>query len=237
MAFDYTNYGKFKSTGKAHAGWKERLANFLGVRSRYVKFMRGANRRGQIVELGCGDGSFMLHLQREGFTNIVGIEPSVSYSRVSENLIIRPGYAKEELLLFKDASISAVVALDVLEHVPSDDLIELFEIIERKLEMNGIFVIRVPNMASPFAMINFFGDVSHVTPLNEISITQLVFGRGFSLAFYPEPLSFPRSIADGLGIVIWTVVKNIHSLCLRAFGIRGYCLTPNLVVVMTRVSR
>jgi hypothetical protein len=43
-----------------------------------------------------------------------------------------------------------------------------------RLVPGGRIIFRVPNMASPLGMYNFYGDISHVTGLNKISIKQLI---------------------------------------------------------------
>lgn len=232
--FDYDNYGAFKgqpSRGSASS----RLAGALGVKNRYLRFINPAGRHMPLVEVGCGTGQFMRTLLDQGYTDVRGVEPSQSYQTVVDPDLIFRGYANEYLQTCAVSSIGTVLALDVFEHIPAADLKALLSLIHTRLLPGGTVVFRVPNMASPLAMVNYFGDLSHTTALSEISIGQLAFGSGLTVSgVHAEPFSYPRSLATLTGILLWPFYKVAMTCILAAFGIRCRVLTPNLVCVLTK---
>lgn len=236
MSFDYQNYGAFKQEGAQNAeSAAARIARRLGLGNRYLRFLASARKDAAVLEIGCGDGSFLKALLGAGFQQVLGLEPSTTYqNRVDDRLIVRT-FANEHLATCPAASLGTVVALDVFEHIALHDLRALFGQIEDKLIPGGLLVFRVPNMASALALPNFYGDLSHVTAMSSTSVRQLVFGSGLEVqGLYAEPLGYPRSLLDLAGIAAWHIYRSLHALVLRAFGIRGTVLTPNLVCVLRK---
>lgn len=234
--FDYQDYGAFKSGSTALApSGLHRLAKALGLGNRYLRFLAKADRDQPVLEIGCGDGSFLLVLGEAGFTRVRGVEPSPSYEeRVPPGTIVRC-FAQEYLAQAPAASIGTVVALDVFEHIPAADLRQLLGLVYEKLVPGGLLMFRVPNLAGGLGLLNYHGDLSHVIALNEVSLRQLAFGSPFSsVSLHPEPLAYPRSVAAFAGLLLWPLYKVCTQAVMAAFGIRARVLTPNLVCVMTK---
>lgn len=232
--FDYDNYGAFKRSAPLRSRGI-RLAHALGLKHRYLRFLKSARRDQPVVELGCGDGQFISTLLAEGFSDVRGVEPSQSYRTVVDHTLIFSGYARDYLETCTIASIGTVLALDVFEHIPASDLRSLLVLIHSRLSPDGKVIFRVPNMASPLAMANYFGDLSHTTALSEIAIRQLVFDSGLTVhAIHSEPFAYPRSLSTLVGILLWPIYKVVMKLVLAAFGIQCNVLTPNLICVLTK---
>ena len=187
-------------------------------------------KKASILELGCGDGSFLKDLLDDGYTNIRGVDLSTTYQYVVESELISFEYASQFVQKCPDASIDVIIALDVFEHIPYDELVNLLAIIKTRLTSKGFVIFRVPNMASPFALINYFGDVSHTTPFTELSIQQLAFNSGLRLvSVHPEPFAYPTRMSSIIRTLIWPIFKSIYVLLLAAFGINARVITPNIV--------
>lgn len=232
--FDYENYGAFKG-GSPQSGPGLRLAQALRLKNRYIRFLNRTHKDQPVVEVGCGNGQFIRTLLAQGYTDVRGVEPSKSYQPVVDPALIFCGYATEYLQTRAAALIGTVIALDVFEHIPVSDLKTLLHLIHTRLVPGGIVVFRVPNMASPLAMVNYFGDLSHTTPLSEISIRQLTFGSGLVVhAVHPEPFGYPRSLGALIGVLLWPLYKWMIFCILAAFGMRCRVMTPNLVCVLTK---
>lgn len=235
---EYAQYGAFKDAYavRSHSRLR-RVASALGLRHRYLRFLRPANRLLPLVEIGCGNGEFLSALMKDGFASVIGVEPSQSYRVVVDQALILRLYADAYLETCASESIGTVVALDVFEHIPQVNLKALLSLIHDRLVPGGILVFRVPNMASPLALTNYFGDLTHAVGLNEISIRQLLFGMGFSHPkVLAEPFAFPRSIRTIIGIALWPLFNVFWGTLLAAFGVQSRIMTPNLVCVVRKVE-
>lgn len=114
----------------------------------------------KILEIGFGNGAF-LGFAREHNYNIEGVE-------VIDELLYR---AKENnYIVYKDlqeikstSKYNLIVLLDVLEHIPKEDITNFLKQLSNLLALNGAVILRVPNGSSPFGLTNQYGDLTHCT--------------------------------------------------------------------------
>jgi SAM-dependent methyltransferase len=232
--FNYSNYGSFKNY-PGRTKFIISIARRIGIKNRYLRFLDSASKNLPVIEIGCGNGSFIVDLINAGFSDVKGVEPSGTYNYVADPNLISQDFAAPFLDKISASSLGAVVAMDVFEHIPYVDLRDLTKLIRSRLAEDGLLVFRVPNMSSPLALTNYYGDVSHTTPLNEYSIRQLAFEVDMDIvSINAEPFSYPNSLAATLGIVIWPFFYVFFRSINAAFGIRTKVLTPNLVCILKR---
>jgi len=235
--YDYHDYGSFKVTSATPVAEQIRLiTSFLGIGNRYIKFLDGLRKSGSILEIGCGDGSFIKALKNVGYENVIGIDPSPTYSAVDPTLSI---FQTDAISFFSDKTygpFDAILMLDVIEHIPPENLSFLVSLLHDNLSDSGFVVIRTPNMASPLALMNYVGDLSHVCPLNQESIKQLFFGSGFKrIRFAPEPFHYPRGPMALMGVVLWPLTLFLFKSLYSAFGVNKLVLTPNLMAILRKI--
>lgn len=232
--FDYSNYGSFKNLTE-RPRFLVLMARKIGVKNRYLRFASRARRDMPVVELGCGNGAFIKDLLDDGFKDVKGVEPSGTYDTVVDPDLVCRDFAAPFLRGLPSSSLGAIIALDVFEHIPQTELGELFKLISSRLARGGVLIFRVPNMASPLALVNYFGDLSHVTALNEISVRQISFGMGLEVeGIHPEPFAYPASVSTIIGVLLWPFFVLFFRVALAAFGIRKKILTPNIVCILRR---
>jgi SAM-dependent methyltransferase len=232
--YDYTNYGANKNI-RLPSIMQEKIANIFKLKNRYLKFCTLANKKSPVIELGCGNGSFIRELLKEGFEKVIGIEPSSTYNPVIVKDLIIQEYATQYLKKIEQKSLGLVVALDVFEHIEYDEIKIILNLVDDKLQDGGILVFRVPNMGSPLGFFNYFGDISHVTPMNEVSIKQIALETKMELiGLYSEPFAYPKSLRTILGIAIWPLWENLYKIIASGYGINIKILTPNIMCVMQK---
>jgi SAM-dependent methyltransferase len=96
-----------------------------------------------IVEAGCGVGAWVLYLQQQGFSNIVGVD---NYVPAVQQLEARGGRALEgdvQHLPFEDSSVDACLSFGVVEHFPEGPTNCLREM-ARILTPGGYLFLTVP---------------------------------------------------------------------------------------------
>jgi SAM-dependent methyltransferase len=96
-----------------------------------------------IVESGCGSGSWVLYLQRNGFEDVIGVD---NYVPALQQLEARGGRAVEgdvRHLPFEDQSIDVCLSLGVVEHFPEGPGALLREM-ARILVPGGYMFVTVP---------------------------------------------------------------------------------------------
>jgi SAM-dependent methyltransferase len=232
--FNYSSYGAFKNSLATHRHLIS-MARRIGIKNRYLRFMSKARRDMPVIEIGCGDGAFIKDLLNAGFHDVQGVEPSDTYDTVVDPGLVHRDFAESFLQKLPGSSLGTIVAWDVFEHIPQAELHKLFSLMSSRLAQGGVLIFRVPNMASPLALVNYFGDLSHTTALNEISVRQISFETGLAVeSMRPEPFAYPKSVSTLMGILLWPFFRIFYGVALAAFGIRNRVLTPNLVCILRK---
>ena len=102
-------------------------------------FMKMLKPEDRILDIGCGEGTFLSWLERLGFKNLFGIEPFIDKEFKSGNVCIY----KTDLLNYQaDNKYQVITMFHSLEHVyeQQDTVNKVFEL----LDDDGIFIIQIP---------------------------------------------------------------------------------------------
>ncbi|MBN1526082.1 MAG: class I SAM-dependent methyltransferase [Candidatus Omnitrophica bacterium] len=127
---------KLKDTNWFYKGMFDIWAAFLEVS------LKGFDRTGRALDLGCGAGGKMLHL-RNYAAKVYGLDLSMDALRFTkERSSVCLNQASAENIPYKDGSFSLMNAFDIIEHI-EDDLGALKEM-NRVMAKGGFLVIAVP---------------------------------------------------------------------------------------------
>jgi 2-polyprenyl-3-methyl-5-hydroxy-6-metoxy-1,4-benzoquinol methylase len=193
-----------------------------------------ADKSAAIFELGCGCGSFLHYLQKEGYRGAEGIDQDPEHIKTASTLGVRGASAGDALEhLGRNAGrYDCVVAIDVIEHFTKDELFGILDTIRGALKPGGLFIWRAPNADGPFAGRIRYGDLTHELAFTKDSAWQLMRAAGFgNVAVLPE-----EPVATGarslLRVLLWGLFKPLAKLYLFAesYAHQGALLTPNLIV-------
>src|SRR4051812_45236290 len=143
MSTDYLlHYLRWHDLGDEH---------FQAFVQRYVRVLRDMlppGPKGRALEIGSGMGFTLAALQELGFTEVVGLD----VDRGMVELARRRGLPAELIephqlvpRITAVAPVSFVVAFDVLEHLPTDQVIPALAAVHEALIPGGRFVCQVPN--------------------------------------------------------------------------------------------
>lgn len=140
-----------------------------------------------VLEIGCGTGHFLSYLKHKGVETFQGIDLD---EKVKEHLA--DGIAEHVQITdvwdFLEqsagsasfgASFDRIVMLDVLEHFSAFEAAKLLQGLKGILAGDGLLVIRVPNVASPWGHQHQYGDLTHKTAYTPDSLRQLALASGY----------------------------------------------------------
>lgn len=133
-----------------------------------------------MVEIGCGDGSFMRHAS-SSISRVVGIEPSRRFAadaiRAGMNVI--QGYVDSASLLTEE-KFDSFVSRQVFEHLP--DPLDVLKGIRNMLNPGAVGLIEVPNGIRALRMKRFFEFFpDHVNYYSVNSLVALASDAGFNV--------------------------------------------------------
>ena len=136
-------YSVDKQYEKKHHALEKTHWWFIARRNIVHRILKKTDNKSRILDLGCCGGSLLLSLQKQGFSNLHGIDLSenaikLCKSRGLPNVSLMNG----EKMEFKDNSFDVIIISDVLEHIKNDSA--ALEESLRVLRPSGKLIVFVP---------------------------------------------------------------------------------------------
>jgi predicted TPR repeat methyltransferase len=197
------------------------------------------NKDAKILEIGCGWGKYISHLEDLGYTKVEGIDISPEQIEFAhkqlklKNVKLADGI---EFLKKSKKKYDAIYMIDVLEHLDLEDSITIGKSIYQSLNKGGVFLFQVPNGVSLMTPIRY-ADITHTRAFSDYMCTQYMKLSGFfdieNRALPPMPhglKSTLRSLAWKLGvnplIKLYMLIANGTTM--------GGIFTSNILSVATK---
>ncbi|WP_049868415.1 methyltransferase domain-containing protein [Paenibacillus sp. D9] len=150
----------------------------------YLPYLKGVYEKlpsSRVIDLGCGRGEWLELLTEQGFV-AEGADLNPAMVRESQRLGLKTtemdaiSYLKKQ----KDSSIGAITGFHIIEHIPLNILITLFEECTRVLKPGGMIVFETPNPENILVgAYSFHFDPTHQKPLVPDVIEFIAKQKGF----------------------------------------------------------
>jgi len=194
----------------------------------YARFYRVAftphlppDRQARILEVGCGLGQFLYFLKQEEYVNHWGIDigrEQVDSCRRSVTDQVEWVDDTRAYLAQRTGYYSAIVFIDVLEHIEDEDLFPLLEAARGALTDTGKIIISVPNAACITSLTTLYGDLTHKRLFTEGSLSQLLLAAGFSnVQIAPHEKKVIRSFRSRRQKWLWRLRERLVRWLLSEF--------------------
>lgn len=212
----------------------EKISNYFKVYNFYYGEHLPKNKDARILDIGCGDGSFVYYLQQLGYRYVTGIDMSEEQIDLGSSLGIE-GIEIAELSTYlqdKSNSFDFIIAKDVIEHLTKQEAFEALNLISKALKNSGIFLMQAPNGQGLFYTSIFYGDYTHEVAYTFQSVRQLFLNTGFS-----ESKCYPVNPYNGnfkgkMRNLLWKFkVAQIKFWRMIESGKRTGIYTSNLIAV------
>lgn len=188
----------------------------------------------RVLEIGYGNGSFLAYSKARKW-EVVGTEVSTDLVEIASRKGFDVHHA-DNLRDFRDDSFDLIVAFDVLEHIPEENLLEFLRQIVRTLRDGGCFIARFPNGDSPFGLPAQNGDITHTTAIGSGKVRYFADSLSVDLVYVgaeSQPL-LGVGLARFFHRLVALPVKKILNLFVNMiiFGPPGFAFcSPNLVLI------
>ena len=207
-AFDrdefYKNFeDRFRGT---RAEIKERLKVYLP----YLENLKSRPQAEQklFIDVGCGRGEWLELLAQANIPSIgIDMNEAMVNLCVSEGLAAKTDDAIRFLWQQEQSSAAGVSGFHIIEHLPFDKLIELFDAAYHALEQGGILIFETPNPENLIiGACNFYYDPTHLHPVVPEVAQFIALQRGFSRAEivrlhpFPEEYQMPGDSAADIAL-------------------------------------
>lgn len=157
-----------------------------------------------VLDLGCGRGEW-LELLREDNCTARGIDlnPAMVVQCQQRGLEVLEAEAVEYLQSQPDASLGAITAFHLIEHLPFPELVQLLDETVRVLQPGGVAIFETPNPENVLVgSCKFYHDPTHEKPLPSAVVKFVAEARGLSqvevMFLHPSPEALPT---DGSPLV------------------------------------
>ncbi len=130
----------------------------------------GSFLKGPVVDLGCGEGAFLLALMDAGREDIFGVESNDELATLAESFGV-PVVRKDILEYLREVNLKLATYLyiDVVEHVPFDFNMELLNL----LPTGSRLILQTPNTESLLGHQFYFNVPSHVAPYSPYTLKKM----------------------------------------------------------------
>lgn len=191
-----------------------------------------------VVDIGCGEGNFLELMQNNG-VKCYGIEIVDEYVRLgqSKGLDIRKADAASHLRSIPDASLGGIFMSQVIEHLTTDEIVELLQLCHLKLRPGANLILTTPNVFNVLVSSNlFYMDPTHKTHVHPSLLKFLLRTSGFKDIedrFYQQmaddqklkPIDLSKLKLDNGQLQAMKVMnQNIDRLNDLLFGFRDYAV-------------
>ncbi|HUY20583.1 MAG TPA: class I SAM-dependent methyltransferase [Candidatus Binataceae bacterium] len=229
----YDNYNVHSDATPVHRLLTLRAPFLKSVVSRHFP----PDREARVLELGCGYGGLLYFARQAGYRQLRGIDRSPSQIELARSIemgdVVELGDAMELLAGLPDSSLDAMVALDLIEHLRRDELLELAAQVARTLRPGGRWIINTVNAESPFFGRIRYGDFTHEQAFTRGSIGQLLTISGFGNVQCFEGRVIVHGLKSAVRRVLWEFFRAFASLWMLAEcgTARGLILSQCFMVV------
>ncbi|MDP4008393.1 MAG: methyltransferase domain-containing protein [Candidatus Peregrinibacteria bacterium] len=134
-----------------------------------------------VVDIGCGRGEWLEILKENGIS-----ARGVDLNKIMINECLNRGFDVIEADVIKyfgsldNKSVGAITGMHIVEHLPFEQIIKLFDEAYRTLKDGGVLILETPNPENLMVgACNFYTDPTHERPIPPLTIQFIAEERGF----------------------------------------------------------
>jgi 2-polyprenyl-3-methyl-5-hydroxy-6-metoxy-1,4-benzoquinol methylase len=190
------------------------------------------DKKANIIDIGCGNGSVVWWLQQNGFSSVAGIDISAEQIAIAFELGVKNVRQADIHDFFSkiDRLYDTIILRDVIEHFEKKEILDLLNRCYGALNEHGSIIIQVPNAESPFGSRMRYGDFTHEVSFTSTSLTQVLRASGFEHVFVYSVVEPIASLKSLIRYSLWKVVEALYQALLMAELGRGKrFVTQNII--------
>ncbi|OWW21690.1 class I SAM-dependent methyltransferase [Noviherbaspirillum denitrificans] len=176
-------------------GSRDAIRDRLKVYLPYLAHFKGEN-AARIVDVGCGRGEWLELLGAEGFKATgVDMNQAMVADCKERGLDAECGDAIAYLRRQPEGSLAAVTGFHIIEHLPFETLVALFDAALHAVRKDGLIIFETPNPENLMVgACNFYTDPTHLHPVVPAVAEFMARQRGFAKAEILRLNPYPPNI-------------------------------------------
>lgn len=193
------------------------------------------------LDLACGCGELLYMLEREGYSNTVGVDLCAPELAEAKGFVKKSELVQADVLDYlkerPDGSVGFITALNLLEHLSKDGVRDLLREAQRALRPGGTLVAMVPNALSPFGASTRYWDITHQQAFTPNNFHQLAALTGLSPRVdFRECGPMPHGLKSGVRYLLWQALRGAIAsyYLIEVATTRGGVYTMDMLVRLHR---
>lgn len=180
---------------RAFRGSRDDILERLKVYLPYLEHFRG-DAGARVIDVGCGRGEWLELMKSEGFSATgVDMNSAMVAACRERGLQAECEDAIAYLRRQPEGSVAAVTGFHIIEHLPFETLIALFDAALHAVREDGLIIFETPNPENlVVGACNFYSDPTHLHPIvpnvAKFMLRQRGFARAEILRLHPYPTEF-----------------------------------------------
>ena len=153
----------------------------------------------------------MAEIRQAGYQRVVGVDVSEEQVEQARQRGLG-GVVQADLLEWLDNTgerFDAVVAVDLIEHFDSEDVLAILDRVWRVLTPGGRVIIRTPNAEGPFGSRYRYSDLTHGLAFTARSMQQVLRACGFVDIDIFDSAPVAHGLKSALRRATWRVIEGI----------------------------
>lgn len=235
----YKNYYQTQASRYEEGPEDARIDHAAWVLSQEILPHLPTDKNASILELACGHGAFLKLLERNNYSNALGVDISTDQIEKAKELDINNVQCADISTFLRDSveSYDVIIGIDIIEHLTKSELLTLLKLIKERLNDGGKVLLRTPNCDAPLGSTFYFGDFTHEIYLNYFSAEQVMLTMGFKdIKILNSHVGVRNPVKNFFRAILWFKLRIWYKLVLFASGrsSKKVLFTPNLIISATK---
>ncbi len=201
----------------------------------YVEYFKPATK--PVLDVGCGRGEMLVALRDSGIAaKGIDLDPAMVTVCKSKGLDVSHSDLISYLKSTEDGSLGGLIALQVVEHLPREILLDFIRLARQKVTAGGLVIFETINPTSMSALSsNYFRDPTHVFPQhpdtlgfvmssNALELVETRFLSPVPESAQLKPLKSELYMTPKWNEMIELFNHNVSLLNSLLFGYQDYCV-------------
>jgi 2-polyprenyl-3-methyl-5-hydroxy-6-metoxy-1,4-benzoquinol methylase len=169
------------------------------------------SKEARIADLACGGGKLLHFFNKQGFSNIEGVDLSPEQVALARQtgVQVEEGNAIDYLEAHPD-TFDLITALDLIEHFHKPEVLRFLDACHGALRPGGRLILQTPNAESPWGSLHRYNDFTHEVGFNPNALSRLLRLVNFESIEARElgPVPWGYSAASTLRWFVWQSIRQ-----------------------------